>query len=144
MRLSPTAQVRKALVRCAAAITIGAAVVSALASPMPQHLGAILMQRINAPTPTLVIGGGTILDVGDGKAIVFGKDRCPRNEGIMAILFGTEPEQHTCIRLDRPHVPVTVADGGPRGPVDETWTVVQDGPRTSITRPNGMIVSQAR
>lgn len=128
-----TASIRNLATRLALAAAIGAAGIAFLASPVPERIGAHLMQQLDQPSPTLVIGGGTRLDLGDRTVQVYGKDQCPPNERMF-----------DCIRLDKPKVNVTVVDTEARMHFDEVWTVTRDGSRITIARPNGHFVSQLR
>lgn len=94
---------------------------------------------------TLVIAPGYRINIVGRPVPVFGFDKCPQPDEAMAKLFGaeslTEEDNCTVIKPDAKSVEVTV--GLPDGPVREKWSVERNGDRTSLRRPDGLLVVPA-
>lgn len=82
----------------------------------------------------------------DGKATpIIGEDACPPPDGVMAKLFGPTPDEDSkeCVEVSptatEVHVkfPDVAADGSLK---KEEWSVLRDGGRVALRRPNGDFV----
>lgn len=136
------APLRSAVRRMIVASLIGAAGIAFIHSPLPERIGVFLMDR-SARAALNVIAGGTLLDLGDRQARVYGNAPCPKESGIMAALLGAGENRADCILLDRPTVQVTAHSAvGDWGEV-EVWTVHRERNRITLIRPNGLRVSHA-
>ncbi|MDI6671947.1 hypothetical protein QMA79_19220 [Pseudomonas aeruginosa] len=82
----------------------------------------------------------------DGNATpIIGEDACPRQDGVMAKLFGPTPYEGSkkCVEVSPTATEVHVkfpelAAGGRLK--EENWSVVRDGSRVGLRRPNGDFV----
>ena len=100
--------------------------------------------------PMLVIEPGYKVMI-DGKPTpVMGHDECPSNPG--TAVFGTDPlvGQTGCIVLSKDRTEVPVSFPGPKGMVNERWTIVRETrqgtafPMTMLRRPDGSPIVAAK
>ncbi|EIU2790069.1 hypothetical protein ACTVD7_006499 [Pseudomonas aeruginosa] len=82
----------------------------------------------------------------DGKATpIIGEDACPPQDGVMAKLFGPSPDEDSkeCVEVSptATEVHVKFPDVAAGGSLKkEEWSVLRDGSRVALRRPNGDFV----
>lgn len=94
---------------------------------------------------TLVFAPGYRINIVGKPVPVSGFDKCPPPDEAMAKLFGAESlsEEANCIVIKPDAKSVEVTLGLPDGPVREKWSVERNGDRTSLRRPDGLLVVPA-
>lgn len=96
------------------------------------------------PPMTLVISPGFKMLIDGQTTAVFGRDECPRSNGLSRMFFGTSADEgsRNCIAITPESTSVPVILGLPGGP-KETWTVERSGTSTVLRRPDGSLLVQA-
>jgi len=90
--------------------------------------------------PTIVLAPNIKMDIGGNQIVkISGDDQCPNdwNDNLTG-----QPVQRGCVVLDKPVVTVHYRLAAKH--VTERWQVKSEGGRTSLIRPNGSLVAQAK